>query len=352
MRIAHISDIHYPVLKIINPFQLLNKRITGALNFYFVRGRVHHADLLEIALKQIKENGLTKSQLQIRDEAIISMIRYYTREAGVRNLEREIANICRKVAKVIIANKQKSVTISSKNIEKYLGTKKYRYDVINGKDEVGIVTGLAWSPVGGDTLSIEVNVMEGTGKIELTGHLGDIMKESARAAISYIRSRAEELNINKAFYKELDVHIHVPEGAIPKDGPSAGITIATALISALSGVPVKKDVAMTGEITLRGRVLPIGGLKEKALAAYRAGIKTVIIPAENEKDLEEIPENVKSKMKFIPVDNMDAVLNVALNNKSKFICKNNNYKETKEEESNIITNIPEQTKEDLPTIRQ
>ena len=334
------------------PAPLLDRMEVIHISGYTEEEKVKIAEMYLIP-KQLKKHGLKKRNIRIDEKTVRDIINYYTREAGVRNLEREIANICRKVAKVVVSNKQKTVTISSKNIEKYLGTKRYRYDMVNGKDEVGIVTGLAWTPVGGDTLSIEVNVMEGTGKIELTGHLGDIMKESARAAISYIRSRTEELNINnKTFYKELDIHIHVPEGAIPKDGPSAGITIATALISALSGMPVKKDVAMTGEITLRGRVLPIGGLKEKVLAAYRAGIKTVIIPVGNEKDLEEIPQNVKSKMKFIPVDNMDTVLNVALNHKSKFICKNNNYEETKKEESNIITNIPEETKEDLPTIRQ
>lgn len=216
------------------------------------------------------------------------------------------------MARKLVSSNQKTVKITAGTVEKYLGTKRYRYDMANEKDEVGIATGLAWTPVGGDTLSIEVTLMEGKGSLELTGQLGDVMKESARAAMSYIRSKAEFYGIDKEFYSKYDIHIHVPEGAIPKDGPSAGITLATAMVSALTGKPVRKNVAMTGEITLRGRVLPIGGVKEKVLAAHRAGIDTIIIPAENKKDLDEIPENVRKAIKFVIAEDMETVLNTAL----------------------------------------
>jgi len=262
--------------------------------------------------KQILAHGLLESNLKIDEAAMRDIINYYTREAGVRNLERQIAGICRKVAKTLVLTNKKSVKISSGNLEKIMGTKKYRYDKANEKDEVGIATGLAWTPVGGDTLSIEVTVMEGNGKLELTGQLGDVMKESAKAAVSFIRSRAKEFGISTDFHNKNDIHIHVPEGAIPKDGPSAGITLATAMISALSGLPVRKNVAMTGEITLRGRVLPIGGLKEKVLAAHRAGIDTIIIPLDNKKDLEEIPENIRKEIKFVLASEMDIVLSTAI----------------------------------------
>ena len=262
--------------------------------------------------KQRKVHGLTAKNLSFEKRAVSDIINYYTRESGVRNLERQISRICRRVAKQIVGNEKKSVKVTSKNLESYLGVKKYRYDTIKEKNEVGVATGLAWTAVGGVTLAVEVNVMDGSGKLELTGHLGEVMQESARAAMSYIRSRAKELGIEREFYKTKDIQIHVPEGATPKDGPSAGITIATALISALSNVPVRRDVAMTGEITLRGRVLPIGGLKEKSLAAYRAGIYHVLIPQENEKDLEEIPKSVLESMTFIPVSGMDEVLKNAL----------------------------------------
>lgn len=265
--------------------------------------------------KQIKEHGFKKSNLIIDEKAVREIINCYTREAGVRGLERQIASVCRKVAKKLASTNQKSVKITAATLEKYLGTKKFRYDKANEKDEVGIATGLAWTPVGGDTLSIEVTLMDGNGKLELTGQLGDVMKESARAAMSYIRSRAEMLGIEKDFYSKYDIHIHVPEGAIPKDGPSAGITLATAMVSALTDTPVRKNVAMTGEITLRGRVLAIGGLKEKVLAAHRAGIDTIIIPADNKKDLDDIPENVRKRIKFVIVDRMETVLNTALVNK-------------------------------------
>lgn len=272
---------------------------------------------LNIALKylvpkQIQAHGLQKSSLRIDEQTVRDIINYYTREAGVRNLEREIAAVCRKAATQMVSSGKKTVTVSSKSLEKFLGTKRYRYDKANERDEVGIATGLAWTPVGGDTLSIEVTLMSGNGKLDLTGQLGDVMKESAKAAMSFIRSRVDQFNIDKDFYNKFDIHIHVPEGAIPKDGPSAGITLATALVSALTGLPVNRNVAMTGEITLRGRVLPIGGLKEKVLAAHRAGITTIIVPFDNKKDIDEIPENVRKKIKFIIASSMDTVLDAAL----------------------------------------
>ena len=262
--------------------------------------------------KQIKEHSLKLENISISEKAIRVVINNYTRESGVRNLERELANIIRKAATEIVEKDKKSVKVSPNNIKKFLGIPRYRYDMASLKNEIGVATGLAWTPVGGDTLFIEVTTMAGSGKLELTGHLGDVMKESAKAGLSYIRSRSEKFNIADDFSKKVDIHIHVPEGATPKDGPSAGITMATALISALCNIPVRKDVAMTGEITLRGRVLPIGGLKEKVLAAKRAGIKKIIIPKENEKDIEEIPANVRKSLEFVLVENMDQVLEHAL----------------------------------------
>lgn len=265
--------------------------------------------------KQLEKTGIKDSNFSIEADAITDIIKYYTRESGVRNLEREIATVMRKAAKKIAEKSENKITVSKKNLEEYLGKKKYRIDLANQKDEIGIVRGLAWTSVGGETLSVEVNTMSGSGKIELTGNLGDVMKESAKIAIGYIRSQAEKLKIDNDFYKKLDIHIHIPEGAVPKDGPSAGITMTTALVSALSGHAVKCDTAMTGEVTLRGKVLPIGGLKEKTLAAYRAGIKTVIIPKENEVDLDDIDILVRENIKFIPVETMDEVLKHALVNK-------------------------------------
>ncbi|EGD47982.1 ATP-dependent protease La [Ruminiclostridium papyrosolvens DSM 2782] len=262
--------------------------------------------------KQIKLHGLTTKNIRLDEGTVRDIINYYTREAGVRNLEREIGSVCRKVAKVIVSESKKSVTVNRNNLEKFLGVKRFRFDYAGEKDEIGIATGLAWTPVGGDTLSIEVNLMQGNGKLELTGHLGDVMKESAKAAMSFIRSRCTELKIDEKFHEKNDIHIHVPEGAIPKDGPSAGITLATAMVSALSGLPVNRKVAMTGEITLRGRVLPIGGLKEKVLAAHRAGIETIILPVDNEKDIEEIPQNVRQSLNFICASEMNTVLENAL----------------------------------------
>ncbi|MBB3867635.1 ATP-dependent Lon protease [Parageobacillus toebii NBRC 107807] len=262
--------------------------------------------------KQLKEHGLKKSSLQVRDDAMMSIIRYYTREAGVRELERQIAAICRKAARLIVSEEKKRVIITEKNIEEFLGKRKYRYGQAELEDQVGVATGLAYTAFGGDTLSIEVSLAPGKGKLVLTGKLGDVMKESAQAAFSYVRSRAEQLGIDSEFHEKYDIHIHVPEGAVPKDGPSAGITIATALISALTGRPVNRFVGMTGEITLRGRVLPIGGLKEKTLSAHRAGLKKVILPKDNEKDLEDIPDVVKNDLQFVLVSHLDEVLQHAL----------------------------------------
>lgn len=262
--------------------------------------------------KQMNEHGLKKASLQMRDEAILHVIRYYTREAGVRELERQLASICRKAARLIVSEEKKRVVVTEKNLEEFLGKRKYRYGQAELQDQIGVATGLAYTPFGGDTLSIEVSLSPGKGKLVLTGKLGDVMKESAQAAFSYVRSRAEELGIEADFYEKYDIHIHVPEGAIPKDGPSAGITIATALISALTGRPVSRFVGMTGEITLRGRVLPIGGVKEKTLSAHRAGLKKIILPKENEKDLDDIPEIVKKDLQFVLVSHLDEVLQHAL----------------------------------------
>ncbi|SDI92093.1 endopeptidase La [Salimicrobium halophilum] len=262
--------------------------------------------------KQIKENGLKKSQIQVRDDALLKLIRRYTKEAGVRGLEREIANICRKAAKVIVSGEKKRVIVTEKMVEELIGRPKFRYGQAELEDQVGAATGLAYTAAGGDTLSIEVSISPGKGNLTLTGKLGDVMKESAQAAFSYIRSRADELKIDHDFVEKNDIHIHVPAGATPKDGPSAGITMATALVSALTGRAVSREVGMTGEITLRGRVLPIGGLKQKALSAHRAGLTKIIIPAENNKDLEDIPDSVREGLTFIPVKHLDEVLEVAL----------------------------------------
>jgi len=262
--------------------------------------------------KQIKEHGLKPEQLQVSENTIRKIIREYTRESGVRNLERQVASICRKAAKEIVRGTTVQVKATVQNLESFLGIPRYRYGVAEQADEIGVATGMAWTEVGGDTLSIEVSLAKGKGKLTLTGKLGDVMKESAQAGFSYIRSRSAELGINEEFYENYDIHIHVPEGAIPKDGPSAGITMATALVSALSNRKVRRDVAMTGEITLRGRVLPVGGIKEKVLAAHRAGIKKIILPADNKKDIEEIPATVKKKLQFVLVDHLDQVLPEAL----------------------------------------
>jgi ATP-dependent Lon protease len=263
--------------------------------------------------KQMLAAGLSEKNVKFTDEAITALIRSYTREAGVRNLEREIGNVCRKVArKVVKEGEGFSATITAENVNDFLGVIKFRDTLAHEKSEVGLVTGLAWTEVGGSILSTEATVVDGKGKLTLTGKLGDVMQESAQAAMSYVRSRANRLGLTRDFYRNLDLHVHVPEGAIPKDGPSAGITIATAISSALSKIPVRRDIAMTGEITLRGKVLPIGGLKEKLLAAHRAGLFEVILPKDNEKDLAEVPENLRNSMKLHFVDTMDQVLQLAL----------------------------------------
>jgi ATP-dependent Lon protease len=293
------------------PVPLLDRMELISLSGYTEVEKLHIAKE-HLLQKQLLENGLRKSNLQIRDEALLQLIRTYTREAGVRNLERQIATLCRKAAKIIISGEKKRVIVTMKNLEEILGKPLYRYGLMEKENQVGTATGLAYTAAGGDILSIEVSHYPGKGKLTLTGKLGDVMQESAQAAFSYIRSRANELHIAPDFHETYDIHIHVPEGATPKDGPSAGITMATALVSALTDKPVKKEVGMTGEITLRGRVLPIGGLKEKALSAHRAGITTIIIPEENERDIDDIPDSVKNDLTFIPVKHLDEVLNAAL----------------------------------------
>ena len=249
--------------------------------------------------KQIKQNGLTKSRISFTEAGIRNVINYYTRESGVRNLEREIGNICRKVARNVVTGDTGKVSVRPKKVQEFLGKKKVHFDIIKGETEVGVTTGLAWTIVGGDTLFIEAAALPGTGKIQLTGQMGDVMQESAMTGISYIRSVSKKLKIEEDFYKNYDIHIHIPEGAVPKDGPSAGVTMCTAIISALTGTPVRKDVAMTGEITLTGKVLPVGGIREKVLAAHRAGVRKVLLPAENEIDIQEIPEIVRDDMEFV-----------------------------------------------------
>ena len=266
--------------------------------------------------KQMAKHGLKKTQLRLSDDVIRQIISGYTRESGVRNLERCFAEICRKTDMKLLSDESvKRVTVSGKNLEEFLGVQKFLPDRLAGCDQVGLVTGLAWTSVGGDTREVEVNVMEGSGKLELTGNLGDVMKESVQAALSYIRANCEKLGIASDFYKTKDIHVHFPEGAVPKDGPSAGITVCTAIVSALTGTTVRRDVAMTGEISIRGRVLAIGGLKEKTMAALRRGITTVIIPKDNERDLAEIDQTVRKQLNFVAVQSIDTVLDVALNRK-------------------------------------
>jgi ATP-dependent Lon protease len=263
--------------------------------------------------KQIENNGLKDDEISIGEDAVRGIIRNYTREAGVRNLEREIAKLCRKVVKEILLDKDVShVDITGDNLEKYLGVERFRYGVIDENDQVGQVNGLAWTEVGGELLTIETAVLPGKGKTSVTGQLGDVMKESIQAAMTVVRTRSAVLGIENEVFEKNDIHVHVPEGAIPKDGPSAGVGMCTALVSALTGIAVRNDVAMTGEITLRGEVLPIGGLKEKLLAAHRAGIKTVLIPEDHRKDLTEIPDNVKENLDIKPVRWIDEVLEEAL----------------------------------------
>ncbi len=278
----------------------------------YTREEKFHIAKEHLVPKQLKANGLRSSMLKIADSAIYMIIDSYTREAGVRTLERFIASLCRKAAKEIVSDEVKKVSITAKNLEKYLGAKKYLDDDLAKKDEVGIVNGLAWTSVGGVIMPLEVSVFDGKGTVETTGSLGDVMKESAKIAVSYVRSVADKYGISKDFYKEKDIHIHAPEGATPKDGPSAGVTMTTALVSALSGMAVRHDIAMTGEITLHGKVLPIGGLREKTMAAYKAGMKTVIIPKANRSDLEEVDNVVKENVNFIFAENLEQVLEAAL----------------------------------------
>ena len=292
--------------------------------------------------KQMKKHGIKKTQLRVTDDAIREIISCYTRESGVRKLERCFAEICRKTAMAILEQEvPKRITVTGSNLETYLGIRKFLPDRLPGSDQVGLVTGLAWTSVGGETLEVEVNVMDGSGKLELTGNLGDVMKESAHAALSYIRANATKLNIPADFYKTKDIHVHFPEGAVPKDGPSAGVTVCTALVSALTGVTVRRDVAMTGEISLRGRVMAIGGLKEKTMAALRYGISTVIIPKDNERDLEEIDQTVRKSLNFVVASHIDTVLETALNHKSEI-------------NTTILSDIPNEvkTKARKPSIRQ
>jgi len=291
--------------------------------------------------KQIGKHGLKKSQLKITDDAIREIISCYTRESGVRNLERSIAQICRKADMQLLAeDAPQKVTVSGGNLEKFLGVRKFLPDRLPSRDEVGLVTGLAWTSVGGETLEVEVGVMDGSGKLELTGNLGDVMKESAHAALSYIRANAQKLGVATDFYKTKDIHVHFPEGAVPKDGPSAGVTVTTAMVSALTGTPVRRDVAMTGEISLRGRVMRIGGLKEKTMAALRHGISTVIIPEENLRDLEEIDQTVRSRLNFVTARTVDTVLDTALVRQHEMGAP-------------VLTEIPrEMKKSHKPSIRQ
>ncbi|MDE1902924.1 MAG: endopeptidase La, partial [Alphaproteobacteria bacterium] len=262
--------------------------------------------------KQVKAHGLKEGEWSINDDALQDLIRYYTREAGVRNLEREIANLARKAIKEIMMRRLKRVAITRRNLEKYAGVRRFRYGEVEETDLVGVTTGLAWTEVGGELLSIEAVTVPGKGKVTATGKLGDVMKESVQAAESYVKSRSAAFGIVPTIFEKRDIHVHVPEGATPKDGPSAGVAMLTSIVSVLSGIPVRKDIAMTGEITLRGRVLPIGGLKEKLLAALRGGLKTVLIPKDNEKDLAEIPDNVKNEIAVVPVSSVDDLLKHAL----------------------------------------
>ena len=293
------------------PRPLLDRMEIIEISSYTENEKLHIAEE-HLIPKQLEKHGLTSDTLSISKRAIWKIAENYTKEAGVRQMEREIGNICRKTAKELLTTDKKKISVTEKNLHKYLGKEKYKYQMVNPADEVGIVRGLAWTSVGGDTLQIEVNVMPGKGEIALTGQLGDVMKESAGAGISYIRSVSEKYEIAADFFEKHDIHVHIPEGAVPKDGPSAGITMATAILSAITERKVRADLAMTGEITLRGRVLPIGGLKEKLLAAKNAGIKTVLVPKENQVDVEELSSEITKGLEIIPVESMDEVLKEAL----------------------------------------
>ncbi len=319
----HYLDVDYDLSKVMfittaNTLERIPRPLQDRMEIIRIPGYTE-IEKLNIAKKylvrkQREANGLEEPHVEFSDNAILATIRHYTKEAGVRNLEREIATVCRKVAvEVVKTDRQAHVVVSAKNLQKYLGTPKFRTSKGEEAAKVGVATGLAWTELGGELLAIEVTIMPGKGKLTITGKLGDVMQESAQAAMSYVRSRAGELGLERDFYQKIDIHIHVPEGGIPKDGPSAGITMATAVVSALTRYPVRHDVAMTGEITLRGRVLPIGGLKEKVLAAHRAGIKTILVPLENEKDIPEIPAAIAKSLRLELVEHMDDVLRKALN---------------------------------------
>jgi ATP-dependent Lon protease len=318
----HYLDVDYDLSQVLfiataNVTHTIPPPLQDRMEILRLQGYTEH-EKLEIARqylvkKQREQTGLSEKNVTFKDDAILEIIRYYTREAGVRNLEREIGNVCRKVARKVIKQGPKHrEELTAANISEFLGVAKFRDSEAHEKSEVGLVTGLAWTEVGGSILTTEVQVLDGKGKLTITGQLGDVMQESAQAAMAYIRSKAHQLGLSREFYRNIDIHLHVPEGAIPKDGPSAGITMATALASALAKIPVRRDIAMTGEITLRGKVLPIGGLKEKLLAALRAGIFEAILPRSNEKDLSELPANIKNSMKLHFVDSMDEVLALAL----------------------------------------
>ncbi|NLJ94694.1 MAG: endopeptidase La, partial [Clostridiaceae bacterium] len=317
----HYVEIPYDLSKVLfittaNSADLIPDPLLDRMELISISGYTE-IEKMEIAKrfllpKQIKENGLKKEQVTLPDETIRKIINYYTAEAGVRQLERELATVCRRIAIKIIEDDIDHYSLEAENLEKFLGKRKYFYDEIEKEDLVGVANGLAWTSAGGDTLAIEANILPGSGKLELTGHLGDIMKESAVAALSYCRSRVDLLKIDKDFISNHDIHIHVPAGAVPKDGPSAGITIVTALASAISGKKIRHDLAMTGEISLRGRVLPIGGLKEKAVAAHRKRIQEILIPKDNTRDIDDIPESVKKDLKITPVETVDEVLEIAL----------------------------------------
>jgi ATP-dependent Lon protease len=318
----HYLDVDYDLSKVMfittaNTLEGIPRPLQDRMEIIRIAGYTEvekqHIASRYLVRKQREANGLREENVEISDNALLNVVRHYTKEAGVRNLEREIAAICRKVAvEVVKTDRSARVRVNGKALSKYLGPPKFRYGKAEEDSRIGMATGLAWTELGGELLATEVTIMPGKGKLIITGRLGDVMQESAQAAMSYVRSRAEELGLDRDFYQNIDLHIHVPEGAIPKDGPSAGITMATALVSALTKAPVRHDLAMTGEVTLRGRVLPIGGLKEKVLAAHRGGIKTVLIPAENEKDILDIPANVLRTVDLIMVDHMDQVLRQAL----------------------------------------
>ncbi|HZD48032.1 MAG TPA: S16 family serine protease, partial [Silvibacterium sp.] len=318
----HYLDVEYDLSQVLfvataNVLHTIPPALQDRMEILRLHGYTEN-EKLEIAKqylirKQRENTGLTEKNVVFSDDALTDTIRSYTREAGVRNLEREIGNVCRKVARRVVRSGPKhKENISAANIADFLGVPKFRDSLVHEKNEIGLVNGLAWTEVGGSILQTEVQILDGKGKLTTTGQLGDVMQESAQAALSYVRSRSHHLGLPRDFYRNIDIHIHVPEGAIPKDGPSAGITLAVAVASALVKIPVRRDVAMTGEITLRGKVLAIGGLKEKLLAAHRAGIFEAILPADNQKDLADLPENLKNAMKLYFVDSMDEVLKLAL----------------------------------------